>query len=218
MSSTSPARNSLSIRQELHRKALHLLTALVPIVYALNVARRYIVYMLATAVVIALAVEAIRFRSDRHARRIHAMIGALLREHERERWVGATWLLLSFLALALFTPRAVCIAAMWSVSVGDAMAAIIGRSVVALDGRSTAIGHWLTRPRGDAGKTIAGSLGCLASVVLGASVLARLSITESIIAAVGATIGEWPAHVVDDNVRIAVAVVAGILLWRFALS
>lgn len=195
----------LPLRRELARKGLHLLTAVIPIAYAMGVPRRPLAVSLAAGAAVALGVELLRARSVRVGAAFDQLVGSLLRAHERRRWSGATWLLLALLGLTLAAPRDVAIAGMWALAVGDAAAAVVGR--------------WLGRPgSGRPGKTTAGSLACFAATLLGALLIAHLSMGESVIAAASATAAERPAGWLDDNVRIALAVLAGILLWRMAFS
>ena len=90
---------------------------------------------------------------------------------------------------------------MWAVSVGDAAAAIVGRSL------------GIGRLRGSS-KTLAGSAACWLSTFAGASLVAQLGVAESLVAATAAALLEWPRRPLDDNLRVLAAVATGILLWR----
>jgi dolichol kinase len=193
----------LSFRRELTRKSLHLLSAAVPVVYALGVPRTPLIVLLSAGAILALVVELARAWHEAVRAHFDHFFGALLREHERVRWSGATWLVLALLGLVIFTPRDIAIAGMWALSVGDAAAAIIGR---ALARASTG------------GKTIAGSIACVAVTLIGAVTIAHLSMAEGLIAALAAAVAERPKAWLDDNVRIAVAVSIGIFLWRMTFS
>jgi dolichol kinase len=191
---------SLSLGREFARKALHLAFMVVPIVYAAGVPRRAIVAVLAALALIALVVELVRTRHEAARAHFHGLLGALLREHELERWSGATWLVLALLGLALWAPRDIAIAGMWAVSVGDAVAALAGRA--------------LARPAPPGRKTWIGSAACFAVTLLGSLALAHLPLGEGVLAAASATAAERPASRVDDNIRIAAAVAASLLVWR----
>lgn len=195
----------LALRWELTRKALHISWAIVPIAYALGVPRQVVLFALAIACVIALAIEIGRARSTSFRAVFTRHTGILLRQHEHQRWSGATWLLLSFLVSVLVLEPPVAIAAMWAVSVGDAAAAIVGRTI----GR-----HRLGRSV----KTIEGSLACALITFAGALGIAQLAPMPSAVAGIMAALGEWPAGPLDDNMRIGLAVGGGILLWRMAFS
>jgi dolichol kinase len=195
----------LSLMHEVRRKALHLISVIVPLAYALGVKRLVLGVALVAGCIVAVGVEFARARHEPTHARFHALVGTLLREHEHERWAGATWMLLSYAAATWLAPRAIAITAMWAVAVGDALAALVGRAL--------GIGHVLGSK-----KTVSGSAACFAGVFGGALWIAHLSVSESVVGSLAAAIAEWPEDVVDDNVRIIAAVVGGILLWRIAFS
>lgn len=204
MTSTSGSPGVLTVRRELGRKAIHLLSSSIPIAYALGVSRPVLILVLALAVIVALGVEAYRTRSERGRRMFDARFGGLLRPHEFLGLSGATWLVVSFLlAVALFPP-AIAIAAMLAVSLGDAAAAIAGRTAGGL--------------RAVTGKTSLGSIACLVVTTLATLLVARLSLTQAILAGVLAAIAERPRRPMDDNLRITIVVGCGILLWRMGFS
>jgi dolichol kinase len=195
----------LALRWELTRKALHIVWAIVPIVYALGVRREIILLGLLLACTIAIIVEIARVRSTAFSALFRRSAGRLLRQHEYRQWSGATWLLLSFLLSVLIFDPATAIAAMWAVAVGDVTAAIVGRTI----GR-----HHIGR----SAKTIEGSIACVIITVAGAFVIAQLALLPSIVAGIAAALGEWPAGPLDDNIRIGLAVGGGILLCRMVFS
>lgn len=191
----------LSLRHELARKGIHLLSAIFPVALAVGVPTRVVVVALGVLVVIALATEWARARHDRVRAVFHSTVGTLLRPHEHQALSGATWLFVALLGAVALLPHSVAIVAMWAVSTGDAMAAIFG--------------SWIGRRRvGRSGKTIEGSLACALVTFAGAMLIARLSVSESVAAALLAAVAELPRRPLDDNVRIVVAVGGGILLWR----
>jgi dolichol kinase len=199
-----------ALRRELARKALHVSSAVVPVLYAAGTPRAVVLGVLLPLGVVAFVVEIARARSERARERFIRATGALLREHEHHRVSGATWMLVAFTVAVVVYPRAVAVAAMWGVSVGDAGAAVVGRFVAHRRGRS------LRRAR--PGKTVAGSAACFALTLAGAVAVARLPAGEGVVAALAATFAERPSRPFDDNLRIVAAVGAGILLWRMAFS
>jgi len=90
---------ALSLRRELARKGLHLLSTVVPVAYAVGVSRGVVVWVLAFALAIAVAIEVGRSRSRRARGVFHNTVGGLLREHEWHGPSGATWLVLALLDL-----------------------------------------------------------------------------------------------------------------------
>lgn len=201
----TPARAgaSLPLRREVARKAVHLTSALFPVSYALGLPRALLLAALLACVVFALGVETARARWAPARRHFDRWLGALLRERERVAWCGATWMLIAYLiAVALF-PRAEAIVAMWAVSVGDASAALVGRTV----------GHMRLHP---GGKSLEGTVACALATALGAYALARLDLPTAIVAGVVAALAEWPGRPLDDNLRITLLTGVSIVLWRLA--
>ena len=195
----------LALRWELTRKARHMAWAAVPVGYALGVRRDIVLAGLGLACVVAITIEIARGRSARFGALFERGTGPLLREHEHRGWSGATWLLLSFFLCVLIFEPATAIAAMWAVAVGDAAAAIVGRTI----GR-----HRIGR----SAKSIEGSIACAVITSIGAFTIASLGPVPSIVAGIAAALGEWPAGPLDDNMRIGLAVGGGILLCRMAFS
>ena len=195
----------LALRWELARKALHIAWAIVPVAYALGIRREVVLLGLALACAIAIIVEIARAHSVAFSRLFHRSTGPLLRHHEHRRWSGATWLLFSFFLSVLIFDRPTAITAMWAVAVGDATAAIVGRTI----GR-----HHVGR----SAKTIEGSIACAIITMAGAFTIAQLTPLPSIVAGIAAALAEWPAGPLDDNMRIGLAVGGGILLCRMAFS
>jgi dolichol kinase len=91
-------------------------------------------------------------------------------------------------------PLYAAIAALWAAAVGDAAAAVVGRSV----------GRW--RKRVGPGKTSAGSLAAVVVTALGVLWLTPASPTLATVLGVVAAAAERPTAPLDDNLRIAFAV------------
>ncbi|MBC7791170.1 MAG: hypothetical protein H7Z74_14590 [Anaerolineae bacterium] len=195
----------LALRWELTRKALHIVWAVVPLAYALGAPRTSVLLGLALACIVAIVVEIARASSATFSALFHRRTSLLLRQHEHRGWSGATWLLLSFFLSVLVFDQPTAVAAMWAVAVGDAIAAIVGRTL----GR-----HHIGR----SAKTIEGSIACAIITAAGALVVAHLALVPSIVAGIAAALAEWPTGPLDDNLRIGLAVGGGILLCRMAFS
>ena len=194
---------TLSLRREVTRKALHLVSTAVPVSYAAGVSQRVVVWVLVFALAVALAVEIGRHRSDRARTVFDSALGSLLREHEWRGPSGATWLILALLVAAVLFPRDVAIAAMCAVTLGDAAAAIIGRAI------TRAAVHR---------KSFGGSAACFAASAAGAHAIAGFAWRDALIVGVLAAVAERPRRPLDDNLRIVIAVGCGILLWRMGFS
>ncbi|HEU4563493.1 MAG TPA: hypothetical protein VFS05_02550 [Gemmatimonadaceae bacterium] len=189
-----------TLRRELARKAIHLATAVVPVAYAAGAPRRLLVAGLAALCALAVAGEVARVRHARTGAVFGRTVGALFREHERDRWTGATWLAIAHLAAVLLLPREAAVAAMWAVSVGDAAAAVVGHTV----GRTRV---------GGSRKSLEGAAACFAATLAGALLVAGLPPGASLVAAAAATVAEWPQGPLDDNLRIVGLVGASLLLY-----
>lgn len=204
-----PVRPALTLRAELARKAIHVTSSVIPAAYALGMPRATLLVTLAALGLVALGVEIARRRSAWARERFVGAVGVLLREHEHERWSGATWLLVAFALAVLLFPRDVAIAAMLAAALGDASAAIVGRTVQAARARR---GH-VSR-----GKTLAGSVACATVTFVAASLVARLSPWSALAAAlVAALVERWSMpRAIDDNVRVALgAGIAALVASRF---
>lgn len=193
----------LSLRREVARKGLHLLSTAVPVSYAAGLSRPVVTWILAFALAAALAVEVARYRSARARSLFDSRVGALLREHEWHGASGATWMVVALLVAAVFFPRDVAIAAMCAVALGDAAAAIIGRAVA---------GPAVYR------KSFGGSVACFAASAISARAIADFAWAEALIVGLIAALAERPRRPMDDNLRISLAVGCGILLWRMGFS
>jgi dolichol kinase len=204
---------------ELARKALHVTSAVIPVAYAFWLPRRAVLLGLAALLAVALVVEVGRLRTPRGRAWFTRVVGALLREHERDRWSGATWMLASYLLATLLFPRPAAVAAMLAVALGDAAAAVVGRwagarraarRAVHQGARGSAQGS-APRAAVPRRKTLAGSAACAAATAAGALAVAGLTPTASAAAALAAALAEYPDVFVDDNVRVALA--AGSAAW-----
>lgn len=195
---------AFSLRHEMVRKGWHALSVVVPVGYARGVTRPFLMWMLVAALVVAVVVEVARTRSAVARSAFNTGFGALLREHESRGVSGATWLVLAFLIAVIAFPADIAIAAMCGVALGDAAAAIVGRT--------------LGGARAHHGKSLAGSAACVAATALAARWIADFTWREALIAGILASIAERPRRPLDDNLRITLAVGCGILLWRMGFS
>lgn len=185
-----------SLRGELARKAVHLATAALPVAWAQGVLTAQAVRTsLSAAVVVALGVEAVRRWHGRSAELFTSTVGWMLRPHEGRHLTGATWLAAAMAACAWFAPQPAAIAALWAAAVGDASAAVVGRSLAARRGTA----H-------DAGKSLIGSAAAAASTALGCRWLVGASWPVATALGIIAALAEWPRRPLDDNLRVAAAV------------
>ncbi|MFM9013000.1 MAG: phosphatidate cytidylyltransferase, partial [Gemmatimonadota bacterium] len=109
----------------------------------------------------------------------------------------ATWILAAMCLAAWLLPPAAAITALWAAVVGDASAALVGRTVAA---------HTAVR-----GKTCVGSLACVVASALGPFLLVGAPLPVSLAIGAAAALGERPRHWIDDNARVTAA--AGLAAW-----
>ena len=183
----------LTLHHELIRKGVHLATASIPVAYFLGTPRGTIEALLAVASVIALLVEGSRRASTRIGAAFERAFGVLLRQRERTAITGATWLVLACLGAVLVFSRSAAIAALWCATVGDPAATIAGRVWTAA-----------RVPPADTrtGKTIIGSLACIALSFAGAWMLAGYALPQALTIAVAAAAAEGLPGRLNDNVRV----------------
>lgn len=196
--SAAPVR--AATRTEVVRKAIHLLTAGVPVAWGLGwVSADRVRTGLLILALVALAAESARALIPAVRRGIAALAGTLFRAHEHRAVLGATWLALAMALAAHLFPPAAAIAAIWAVAVGDAAAALVGRATTA-----------------SGGKTIAGSLACACTTAMGAWWLAGATPLPAGLIGVAAALAERPRLAIDDNVRVVVA--AGLAAWGLGVA
>ena len=197
-------RAGLTLGAEAQRKALHLLSAVVPLALAAGVPREPIAWGLGALLAAAVAVELGRARIAPVRTRFLRLTSHLLRDHEHEGWSGASWMLGAQLLAVLLFPRAAAIAALWAVSVGDAVAALVGRAA--------------GRHRLASGKSVEGTAACFVATLAGAAWLAGLGPGAALTAAAAAAAAELPSRPLDDNLRIVLATGAAISLWHLVFG
>lgn len=181
------------LRAEIARKALHVATATLPVGLAFGFIDWTTARILLTAAaLIALAVESLRFLWPAFSRTFDSAFATLLRPGERSALTGATWLAIAMALVVWLAPPNAAIAALWAAAVGDAAAAVVGRSV----GRTKTAG----------GKTLAGSIAAVVATTLGVLWLTPASLGVALALGAVAAAAERPAVPVDDNLRVALAV------------
>lgn len=190
---TAPAA-PLALGAELSRKGIHLATAVLPVGWGLGWFDASTVRtVLATALVVALLVELLRQRLPRVGTAFERLVGPLLRADERRGFTGATWLALGMGLVVFVAPAGAAIVALWAAAVGDASAAIAGRSVQALRGVP-------------GGKSAVGSVAAVLTTAGGAAWLLAASPLEALTLGGVAALAEWPARPGNDNLRVGLAV------------
>lgn len=177
------------LQSELKRKTIHLASLAIPVGYYLTPATwlRDWERVLLAAVIVSLAIEVFRLNHPRTRNMFRHFFGELLRNHEEVSLLGSTYLLIACLLSIHLFPKPIAVLALAFLIVGDTTAAIVGKSL----GRTRIFG-----------KTLEGSLACLA-VCYGLTLLVpEIPTSVAIIGAVTATVFELLPIPLDDNFRI----------------
>ena len=132
-------------------------------------------------------------------------LGVILKEEERHRPTGTTWLLLSSFAVFLLFEKYIAITSLFFLSIGDLMATVIGEEY----GQQVLFSN----------KTLEGSIACLVSCLLIGILITRISPTITVavamVGAVSATIAELLPIPIDDNLTIPLISAGAMMLTTF---
>ena len=193
----------ISFVHELWRKGTHMGALAVPAFYHLSGFDKFEMSMvMVLAFVLMVLIDIARLRDWWFWRGFaKRFLSPLIRSHEHAGdWTGAFYILGSMcVSIALFE-KSIAIAALAFIIVGDVFAALIGRKFG---------GHFFR------GKTVEGSLGCLAGTLLVALLVPELPLWTGLIGAVVATVTEAVSFEIDDNV--SVPLVSGLVMSLFQL-
>lgn len=177
------------LASELKRKAIHLASLVIPIGYYISpdAWHRDWERALLASVILSLAIEVFRLNHPRSRNLFRHFFGELLRNHEDASLLGSTYLLIACLLSIHLFPKPIAVLALSFLIVGDTVAAIVGKSI----GRVRIFG-----------KTLEGSLACLA-VCFGITLfLPEIPFHVAIVGALVATLFELLPIPLDDNFRI----------------
>lgn len=189
---------------ELVRKAIHLSSLSIPIVYSFISASTALTILVPLTLLFGLA-DLARLLSPRFRRLYHTWVGWLLRAHEKnedeKRLNGATYVLLSATIGILLFPKVIIITAFAILIISDSVAALVGRKF----GR-----HPFMK------KSLEGTLGFFASAVAVVCLSPKISYvpaeyTIGIAAALVGAIVEALPITLDDNLSIPFSI--GAAMW-----
>ncbi len=200
------AGSGISMRSEVWRKALHLLSLVIPAgLYYLDsrIALRFLVPITALVII----VEILRARSESVRDMVEKIFGFMMRPEELPpvpapvRFNGATWVLLTATFLVAVFPSTVAAAAISIGLIGDAAAALIGRRF----GRTKI---------GSSGNTIEGSLAFVVSTAPLIWIVPDLTLLAGAAGIVAGAVTEALDLPLNDNltVPVVVAVVVTLIL------
>ncbi|AAM72938.1 MAG TPA: phosphatidate cytidylyltransferase [Chlorobaculum sp.] len=120
----------LDFRYEFARKAIHLSSLLIPLIYW-HIGKKQALLILTPVTAGFFLVDVAKHFVPFLSTWYHSTFGTMLRHHElnRERLHlnGATWITLAAFALIAFFPKTIAVAAFAMVSVSDTVAALVGK-------------------------------------------------------------------------------------------
>ncbi len=166
------------------RKLLHLLTALLPLVY-LHIERRHMLIALVALTALSFFIDILRLEIKPLGAFFYRFFEKLLWEKERRIFTGASIFLLSAsLAVFLFS-KPIALASLLFLAVGDTTAYLVG----------TRFGHITISGE----KTLEGSLSCLLLCIVISLLIPHLSFLVLLSGAIAASVVELFPLGVDDN-------------------
>ena len=209
-----PNTDRLAFRYEFARKAIHLSSLLIPLIYW-HIGRKQALLILAPMTAGFFLVDISKHFVPFLSTWYHSTFGTMLRHHElsRERLHlnGATWITLAALVLVAFFPKTIAVASFAMVSVSDTVAALVGK-------------RYGQHRFGQ--KSFEGSFAFFASAILVVAVIPGLPLPVGAVMALAGTIVEALAlkiagFRIDDNFSVPLTgAIAGVLAsaWLFPSS
>ena len=180
-----------SMQDKLWRRLWHLVGGSFFPILALFIPKGALLITLGVMTAIFVTWEIVRLNVPKVNKWMVSHLSVILKEEERFRLTGTTYLLLASLAVFLLFEKYVAITSLLFLSIGDLMATVIGGKY----GRQVVFN-----------KSLEGSLGCLATCLLIGILMTRISPTMvlpvAIVGAVSATIVELLPIPIDDNLTI----------------
>ncbi len=189
--------DSLSLRSEARRKAIHLAMTAVPVtVWFLP--WEWALLLLLLGLTVALTVEVARSRSRWVRHRFLLRTRRLLRRRERSAVSGATYMAAGFLLVFVLFPRPVAVLAMLYLTLGDLAAAVVGK-------------RW-GRHRIAGGKSLEGFAACLVVNVTAGLLLPGIGWVPALVGGGAAAAIELAPLRMDDNLTVPLGGAAAIVL------
>lgn len=177
------------------RKFLHLLTAILPILF-IYISRKEMLFLLLGLTLVSYLIDILRLEIKPFGRIFYSIFEKLLWEKERKIFTGAsTYLLSAFLSVFLFS-KTIAIVSLLFLSLGDTVAYFVG----------TKFGRLVLFRE----KTLEGSLSCFLICILVSLFIRDLPPVVTIAGAVGASLVELFPFGVDDNLMLPL--ISGLLM------
>jgi glycerol-3-phosphate acyltransferase PlsY len=180
------------MKNKLWRRLWHLVGGSFFPVLAFFVPKEVLLITLGAVTGVFVAWEIARLKNRRVNKWMSSYLRVMLKEEERLRPTGTTYLLLASLVAFLLFEKYVAVTSLLFLSIGDLVAAVIGEEY----GRQVLFSN----------KTLEGSLACLVSCLLIGMLMVRISPTMSlpvvVIGALSSAIVELLPIPIDDNLTI----------------
>ncbi len=184
--------DQITFGQELARKATHMGALVIPAgYYLLSLDKLAMLAIMVPITLLMILIDIGRLRRWRFYQSFAGkLISPMIRNHEQSGdFTGATYILLSVCLTVALYDKAVSIAVLSFIIVGDSFAAVIGRKFGRLRfGR----------------KSLEGSLACLVGTLLVALVTPALSLWICVFGACVATLVEALSSSIDDNISVPI--------------
>lgn len=110
---------------EIGRKAIHLSSAIFPLVYHYT-SCEFMLWVMVPLVAFALAVETARQSVPAVEAWVQRWLGKIMRREEKRLFTGATYVVISVLLMIALFPKEIAITALLFMSISDALASLIG--------------------------------------------------------------------------------------------
>ena len=183
-------RRQRNFPNERNRRLFHALTGLGVIALALFLSRFALIVLLGTMTIILLAVELARRKSPEVNKCVISWFGWLMRDEENQRLTGTSYFLVAMVVLFSVFPREIAILALAFLTLGDPVAATVGRR---FGGRKLG------------SKTILGSLACFVFCLVAGFALSwvvPLTPVQILTGSACATLAEAVPLPINDNLTI----------------
>lgn len=192
-------------RMEIYRKSIHISSLIIPFMYRFglplfftgsmfsefsNGYRKVAIAFLVLLTLLALLIDVVRLHNKTAKQIFHNLFGLLLRKHEHSGITGASYMLVSSVFCVAFFLPDIAFVAISFLAIGDTLAAIVGISF----GKRKLLGSV---------KSLEGSLACFIGTFVFA--IFFLNPVVAFVGAVTATVAEFSAVKMDDNLKIPIA-------------
>jgi len=184
-------------KSEIYRKMIHISSIILPFSYRylFHSNRKLFFLVLAPLTFVALIVEIIRLENKTFKRIFYNIFGIMLRDHEKNNFTGASYLLISAVISIAVYPKDIAFIALSFLAIGDTAAALIGIPF----GKRKLLG---TK------KSLEGSIACFSATLLFAvfflDPVEYNVLVIALVGAISATVAEFSQVQINDNIKIPI--------------